>query len=286
MSDERERDHWVEEDEQGEPRPRDEQTDLAKADVLQLVQSEDRVFYVQQLQVLHERSYFHWITGRAIRELIAEQRIQAFWDELAPGVRIRLVVRRSYRHWKREGQRVVALVRRFSVGDLATAIGPYGEIMVDAGLASAGGRLLSRDVRELDGRVWTATNHNLDRAYELDNVRYGIEIKNTLKYIDDAELTTKLEICRTLGLRPLFVVRMMPKTWAWSRVIQQGGYVMMLGEQLYPVGAEEFAKDVREQLLLPVSCPRRLEDGHVQRFIRWHRKNLVRNSGGFGSAKK
>ena len=123
---------WV--DEEGEAKPRDEKTDLAKTAVLERIQSENRVFYVQQLQVLHERDFFHWITGRAIRELVDEQRIQAFWGELAPDVNIRLIVRRSYRHWKREGQRVMDLVRRYSVGPLASAIGPYGEIMVDAGL--------------------------------------------------------------------------------------------------------------------------------------------------------
>ena len=273
-------------DQEGAPRPRDEQTDLAKAQLLGRIQSEDRVFYVQQLQVLHERSYFHWITGRALRELIDERRINAFWDELAPEVNIRLIVRRSYRHWKREGQRVVELVRRYSVGTLAGALGPYGEIVVDAGLASAGVRLLARDVSALDGRAWTETGHNLDRAYELNGVRYGVEIKNTLKYINDGELEIKLNICKTLGLRPLFVVRMMPKAWAWPRIIQPGGYVMMLGDQLYPVGAEEFAKEVREQLLLPVTCPKRLEDGHVERFLRWHHKNLAKNQLGFGAGRK
>src|SRR5688572_33313155 len=85
---------WGEE----ESRPRDPQTDLAKADLLERIQAENRVFYVQQLQVLHERNYFHWITGRALRELIDEGRIQAFWEELAPCVPIRLIVRCSYRH--------------------------------------------------------------------------------------------------------------------------------------------------------------------------------------------
>jgi hypothetical protein len=144
---------------------------------------------------------------------------------------------------------------------------------------------LARDVRELDGRVWMHTEHNLDRAYELDGVRYGVEIKNTLKYIDDAELSIKLQICHDLGLRPLFVVRMMPKSWAWPRIIRGGGYVMMLGEQFYPVGYEGFAAEVREHLLLPVSCPRRLADGHVEKFRRWHERNLGRNQRGYGAGR-
>ena len=247
---------WLSKVEQNEAkRARDPQTDLAKAALLERIQAADRVFYVQQLEVLHEATFFHWITGRALRELIDEGRVQAFWEELFPNVRIRLVTRKSYRHWKREGQRVLDLVRRFSSGDFGRAIGPYGEMLVDGALGGMGVRLLGRDVRQLDGRAWTRTEHNLDRAYELDAVRYGVEINNTLKYVDDSELAIKLQMCDELGLRPLFIVRMMPKSWAWPRIIKAGGYVMMLGEQFYPVGSEAFAAEVRQRLLLPVSCP-------------------------------
>jgi hypothetical protein len=256
-----------------------------KAALLERIQASDRVYYVQQLEVLHEATFFHWITGRALRELIDEGRVNAVWDELLPKVRIRLIMRKSYRHWKREGQRVLALVRQFSAGDFGRAIGPYGEMLVDAALGGIGVRLLGRDVRDLYGRTWTRTEHNLDRAYELEGVRYGVEIKNTLKYIDDNELSIKLQICEMLGLRPLFVVRMMPKSWAWPRVIKGGGYVMMLGEQFYPVGYEGFAAEVREQLLLPVSCPRRLADGPIDKFRRWHDANLDRNRLGYGEAR-
>lgn len=276
---------WGPEDEEPE-RPRDPQTDLAKTALLDRIQASDRVYYVQQPEGLHETTFFHWITGRALRELINEGRVSAVWQELSPGVPIRLVMRRSYRHWKREGQRVLELVRRFSAGDFGRAIGPYGEMLVDAGLGGMGVRLLGRDVRDLEGRSWTRTEHNLDRAYELDGVRYGVEIKNTLKYIDDNELSIKLQMCDALGLRPLFIVRMMPKSWAWPRVIRNGGYVMMLGEQFYPIGYEAFASEVREHLLLPVSCPRRLADGPIHKFRRWHDRNLDRNRAGFGAARQ
>lgn len=34
----------------------------------------ERVFYSRQLEVLFERSWFHWITNRAIHQLIEEGR--------------------------------------------------------------------------------------------------------------------------------------------------------------------------------------------------------------------
>lgn len=274
-------------DEEELERPRDPQTDLAKAALLERIQAEDRVFYVQQLEVLHEKQFFHWITGRALRELITEGRVNAEFQELSPDVHIRLVTRRSYRYWKREGQTVVDLVRQFSEPAFSRAIGSYGETLVDAALGGLGTRLLGRDVSAIDGRKWTRTGHNLDRAVEIDGIRYGIEIKNTLKYIDAVELEIKLQMCKLLGLRPLFVVRMMPRTWAWGQVIKgAGGFVLMLGEQYYPVGHDTFAAAVRAGLLLPVSCPKRLPDGPVERFSRWHQDNHVKNSGGYGSAQE
>ena len=240
-------DDWMEEREDGSPR-RDEQTDRPRLNCASVSKRRIVCSTFSSFRFCMSGMYFHWITSRALRELIEEGTVNAVWEELSPGVRIRLVMRRSHRYWRREAQRVLELVRKFSTSDFGRAIGPYGELLVDAALGTAGMRLLARDVLELDGRMWTETDHNLDRAFELDGVRYGVEIKNTLKYIDDEELEIKLGICSVLGLRPLFVVRMMPKCWTWPRVIRQGGYVMMLGEQFYPLGAEAFADEVREQL--------------------------------------
>ena len=37
----------------------------------------EEVFYQQQLEVTCERDYFHWVTRRALRELVAETRLVA-----------------------------------------------------------------------------------------------------------------------------------------------------------------------------------------------------------------
>jgi hypothetical protein len=71
----------------------------------------------------------------------------------------------------------------------------------------------ARDVREWQGRRWERTEHNLDRVFEADGRAYGIEIKNTLKYIGRGELSLKIEMCQFLGLVPLFVMRFAPKVY-------------------------------------------------------------------------
>jgi hypothetical protein len=40
--------------------------------------------------------------------------------------------------------------------------------------------------------------------------------------------------------------------------------------QFYPFGSESFAAEVRERLLLPADCPKRLEDGTLRRPLNYH----------------
>jgi hypothetical protein len=110
---------------------------------------------------------------------------------------------------------------------------------------------------------------NLDRIFERDGIAYGAEIKNTLMYIPPDELAVKLDMCDFLGLTPLFIVRMAPKSYI-EQVRRRGGYTMIFEWQQYPFGAGAFAARVRAELGLPVDCRARIEDGTIQRFLRWH----------------
>ena len=44
-----------------------------------------------------------------------------------------------------------------------------------------------------------------------DGVRYGVEVKNQLGYIDQTEFQIKLAMCVHFGIRPMFVTRAMPE---------------------------------------------------------------------------
>jgi hypothetical protein len=83
------------------------------------------------------------------------------------------------------------------------------------------------------------------------------------------ELQTKLELCDTLGIRPVFAVRMLPKSWV-NEVVRAGGFALIMKYQLYPWTHRELARRVREGLGLPVDAPRALADGTVGRFLSWH----------------
>ncbi len=127
----------------------------------------------------------------------------------------------------------------------------------------------ARNTNVFENIAWTETAHDLDFIFEKDGLAYGIEVKNTLGYMPYEELVVKIELCETLGLRPIFAVRMLPKTWAYE-IVQAGGYALILKYQLYPWTHRELARRVREEFGLPVDAPRALGEGTMDRFVRWH----------------
>jgi hypothetical protein len=114
----------------------------------------------------------------------------------------------------------------------------------------------------------------LDRVYVRDGIAYGAEIKNKLGYMDRDELTIKLKMCRHLGLRPLFIARWLPKAWVWEVSRDWDGFCLLFKYQLYPFNSGVFAKEIRDALGLPVDCPKKIQEGTIKRFLKWHVKKF------------
>ncbi|HEX6528241.1 MAG TPA: hypothetical protein VF004_00385 [Burkholderiales bacterium] len=91
--------------------------------------------------------------------------------------------------------------------------------------------------------------------------------------MDYEELETKLRLCRSLGIKPLIVARMLPKAWI-KEIIDQGGFAPIMKWQLYPHTHRDLARRVKAELGLPVDAPKALETGTVARFEKWHRENV------------
>lgn len=51
-----------------------------------------------------------------------------------------------------------------------------------------------RNARSYGEKEWTRTDHNLDFVFARDGLAYGVEVKNTLGYMDQEELRTKIEM--------------------------------------------------------------------------------------------
>jgi hypothetical protein len=167
----------------------------------------------------------------------------------------------------------VDLVEEYADPNIGGAVGLHGESMVLEGFARCEFVMRGRNTREFGGRVWTETGHNLDFIFQKDGQAYGVEVKNTLGYMEYEEFQAKIRLCRFLGIRPVFAVRMVPKTWI-NEVVTAGGFALIMKYQLYPWSHKGLAKRVSEELGLPVDAPRALSDGTMRRFLDWHVKRL------------
>lgn len=260
-----------EEHEERQPDPREEEAVVALERLFD--KNRERVFFSRQLEVLHESDWFHWVTNRALRALIARGVIRDEVRPLATGGSIHLMWHRRHRYYRRDAARVVNLVEEYADPNIGGALGLQGEFMVLEGFARKQFVMHGRNTQTFGTATWTRSDHDLDFVFERDGAAYGVEVKNTLGYMGYTELKLKIEMCRELGLRPVFAVRMLPKSWA-KEVIDSGGFALILKYQLYPWVHRDLAKRVKEGLGLPVDAPRALEDGTMERFLRWHHRRL------------
>jgi len=231
--------------------------------------NQKKVFFSRQLEVRLEDNYFHWISNRAIRALIAEGVIKEETRPLRSAGEIHLLWHPSFRYYKREAASVVKLVEEYSNPNIAGAIGLHGETMVLEGFARNEFVMKGRNARSYGGKEWKTTGHNLDFIFERDDVAYGVEVKNTLGYMEQEELRAKVEMCKWLGIKPVFVARMLPRTWI-NEVIEGGGFALIIKYQLYPWTHKEVAARVAKVLGLPVDAPKALAEGTMRRFVKWH----------------
>jgi hypothetical protein len=267
-------DEYNEQHEERAERPRDSKVDEARAALMERFFPADsrNVYYGRQLEVALETEFFHWITKKALNELAAERRINLAVEQTGTH-RAHFYWPLGHRYPRRQIRKTLALIAEFSSPNFTRAVGVTGEQLIDAGFARIGFRIRQHKVREVNGLRWESTNHDLDRLVDRDRILYGVEIKNQLGYIDQTEFEIKLDMCRFFRVRPMFVARMMPKSYI-HRVNRAGGFALLTGFQHYPLLSDDLAARVREGLGLPVRIVRELPDTTLSRFEKWHVHSL------------
>ena len=231
------------------------------------------VYYGRQLEVLLEKTYFHWITKRALNELAQDGTIKTSIERVRQ-FDVHFYWPRRHRYPRRQIGAIKSLIKEFSDPQFTHALGEVGETLFDGGMARIGFRIVASKVRSFNSKEWVQTNHDLDRVVTRDGHFYGVEIKNTLGYIDRDELDIKIAMNEHFGTTPFFVARNWPKTYMF-RLYSKGGFGLMLDNQHYPQLTDDLARRVRQRLQLPVLRIRELTDTTMQRFERWHMNRIA-----------
>lgn len=273
MSDDWDEDYYEPEPEE---RPRDGKIDEAKGALMRAYFAEGtNVYYARQLEIWLEKGFFHWITSRALREL-AQERSIGFSEATLGTHRAHFYYPIRHRYPRRQITQTLKLIREFSNPLFTRALGHHGEMFVESGLARTGFRILGQKVKVVEGQAWTRTNHDLDFLIMRDGVRYGVEVKSQLGYIDQTEFQIKLAMCEHFGVRPMFVTRALPKSYIYE-VLKAGGYSLLTDNQNYPLLADGLAKRVRSTLSLPVTVIQRFPSTALERFEQWHERHRDRS---------
>ncbi len=268
----------VEEEEWPASLPRDVKIDEAREELVKFFNENDKkVYYLKQLEVFFEKKpfkFFHWITAKAVNELIEEGDLGEEEVPLGKNTRVKFVFNKKFRDHKMPIRKSTEVIREYSNPIIDMACGRQAEVLFFNALTNKGFLPHGQEVNKYSGKQWTETEHDLDFIIKKDNIAYGCEVKNRWDYIVRDELTIKLKMCEFLGIKPLFIMRHSPNTYNWE-IIQRGGYAMIFETQIYPFGHKELVERIKEGLNLPVDCPRAIPEGIVKRFLKWHKRQAV-----------
>lgn len=154
------------------------------------------------------------------------------------------------------------IVDKYSKKDVLDDLGKHLEALVKQELRANGLTIVAehKQTRTYKGKTWTETGHDLDYIAEHPSGEaFGVEVKNELPSIDDDEFYPKITMCRHLGLRPVFICRYM--VWSYvPKVRDAGGFVITIGNQMYPLGYKHLVEEIRDKMSLPDSkIPARLQ---------------------------
>lgn len=258
-----------------EPEVEEEQVDEREEKAVEVLteffeKNKKRVFYFRQIEVYHEGQFFHWITNRALHRLIGKV-LRVEERKLKFGSPISFIWHKSLRYYKTEIKKTLKLVEEYSDPYVGASLGLNGEFMVLEGFARKQFLCVGRHTNSYGGKKWMS-DHNLDFIFEKDSIAYGVEVKNQLRYPEHSEINNKMQMCEYLGVRPVFVARMMPKSWI-NEVRKKNGFSLILKYQLYPLSHKVVASRVAKELGLPVDTPKFLMEKTMKRFLGWHERN-------------
>ena len=161
-------------------------------------------------------------------------------------------------------------IRRYSDEKIVKMIGEHLHDLVRAELRAQNFQILvEKNVREFEGKEWNETDHSLDiiAKHRKKELIIGLEIKNTFYPTAKSEIATKIKMCNTFDIVPVFAVR-------WLEIhrkliSESSGFLWQFKKQFYPRGYEEFVKTIQKRFKFPVEIAGKLPPHVVKDMEDW-----------------
>lgn len=265
----------------GEEDEKDEWRELIKPYLRELFkEKKEDLFWTKELQIGFEKikhegktkTPFHWVIYHALQDLENEGFL--IKEKMGNAVFYR---HRSYRYYKRRMKEKLELIEENSKDDVSDFCGTWAENLFKIAFGREGFTILKENFNSINGKKWKKTDHDLDIAVEKDNLIYGVEIKNQLKYIDKEQLEIKMDICKYLDIIPVFLVRNSPSTRNYDLVISNGGFIKLFMKRIYPPPYRELVEKLKKETLLKDAIEIRsdVSDTFLNNFLSWHEKKIT-----------
>lgn len=225
-------------------------------------------YHRKQIEVLFEKRYFHWVTDRNVNYLISEGFLEEERTQVA-----NFVYRSDIRYIKRDINRRIKLIKRYTDPVIVRAVGEYAELLSEFMFVANNFEIVGRNTNEYKGEKWTKTNHNLDFIIQKDGIAYGVEVKNTLSYMERDEFDVKLDICEHLGVIPLWILRYAPKP-QFDEIKARNGFILIFKSQIYPLGQKPLTDEIWKLMRLPVAIWKKFPEKVEKRFLSIHKSQI------------
>lgn len=224
----------------------------------------DCPYHRKQIEVLFEDKYDHWDTNKAVDKLVVSGFLK-----MVKVKGMNFVFRADLETYKEEANRRFDIVQKYSHPTITSANGQWAEKITEFTFKAHGFEVVGFHTNKYLDRKWTTTNENLDLIIAKDNIAYGIEVKNTLSYMEVNEFTNKVEMCRYLGLRPLWILRAAPEI-QFNTMKARNGLILRFKTQMFPYGQEDLVKEIWSFMRLPVGVKAELPPKIVNFFLQTH----------------
>jgi hypothetical protein len=91
------------------------------------------------------------------------------------------------------------------------------------------------------------------------------------------EFGVKLDMCKFLGLVPLWILRNAPAV-QFEQIKPYNGFILKFKAQMYPPGQEPLVRDMWEKMRLPASVWKEVPEKSANIFLRQHERRISKKS--------
>ena len=251
---------------------------------------QQKVVTDRELKVRLESKFFPWIVSRALESMQKGGMIDVVGYAGRRGIRKR-APDFFYVAYGADYNSIVEILSKKrqvtrDVNAILTAQAPAGfhaEDLFQNAFISLGFNILGRDVSEFKGKVVSGiqgkTLPDLDFVIEKDNVIYGVDVKNWIRYERDSrfDIIRKVSLAKQLDIVPFIVARYVDRDTMYTEIIEKGGICYPYQMLLIPSTYESLAREAVSLLGYPMLAIDFLPKFKKEFILKLHNVWLHRN---------